>query len=191
MTALAKYDAACAALAAAVSADEVMRVHVTAAGIEAVARMAGDFENELKSTKLRTRAAARLGDMITEGEASGVIAKHGGKRKQDDQDDARDLDPKPATLRRLRRRRRRRLRRRILAASLPERRRSGEEALLAIGVSQHERLGVIRRIRRTPSLALEPLDWLPASGTSTITADEVAILADVFGEDGEMPARRM
>jgi hypothetical protein len=94
----------------------------------------------------------------------------------------------------------------VLAAETwlgPERKRSGEEALLAIGGSQHERLGVIRRIRRTPSLALEPLDWLPAdaideryftllpSGTSTITADEVAILADVFGEDGEMPARRM
>lgn len=99
---LAKYDAACAALAAAVSADEVMRVHTTAAGIETVARMAGDFENELRATKLRTRAAARLGDMMAEGEVSGVIATHGGERKRGpDQDCARDLDTKPATLREL------------------------------------------------------------------------------------------
>jgi N6-adenosine-specific RNA methylase IME4 len=100
LTSLAKYDAACRALQEAVSAQEVLRVHVTAAGIEAVARMAGDFENELRATKLRTTAAARLGDMITEGEEKGVIARHGGNRKakQDDQDRARNLDPKPATL---------------------------------------------------------------------------------------------
>jgi N6-adenosine-specific RNA methylase IME4 len=101
MSALAKYDAACRALAEAVSAEEVMRVHVTAAGIEAVARMAGDFENELKAAMLRTRAAARLGDMIREGEETGIIAKHGGNRKGKsgtDQDSARELDPKPATL---------------------------------------------------------------------------------------------
>lgn len=101
MTALVKYDAACRALQEAVSAEEVLRVHVTAAGIEAVARMAGDFENELRATKLRTTAAARLGDMIREGEEKGVIAKHGGTRRrkqQSDQDAARDLDPKPATL---------------------------------------------------------------------------------------------
>jgi hypothetical protein len=73
---------------------------VLAALAEAVARMAGDFENELRATKLRTTAAARLGDMITEGEEKGVIARHGGNRKakQDDQDRARNLDPKPATL---------------------------------------------------------------------------------------------
>jgi len=101
LTALVKYEAACRALEDAVSADEVLRVHVTAAGIEMVARMAGDFENELRSAKLRTRAAARLGDMIIEGEAKGVIATHGGNRKRgsdDDQDRARELDPKPATL---------------------------------------------------------------------------------------------
>lgn len=99
MTSLLKYDAACRALAEAVSAQEVMQVHVTAAGIEAVAKMAGDFENELKAAMLRTRAAARLGDMIREGEEKGILARHGGDRKsRADQDRARDLDPKPATL---------------------------------------------------------------------------------------------
>jgi hypothetical protein len=102
MNDLVKYEAACRALQEAVSAEEVMRIHVTAAGIETVARMAGDFENELRAAKLRTRAAARLGDMIAEGEANGVIAKHGGsRRRKDDQSDqnrARDLDPSPATL---------------------------------------------------------------------------------------------
>jgi hypothetical protein len=34
----------------------------------------------------------------------------------------------------------------------PERTRSGEEAVLTIGVSHHERMAVIRRIRRTPAL---------------------------------------
>lgn len=99
MSDLAKYDAACRALAEAVSAEEVMRVHVTAAGIEAVARMAGDFENELRAATLRTKAAARLGDMIREGEEAGIVAKHGGNRRnKTDQDSARDLDTKPATL---------------------------------------------------------------------------------------------
>jgi hypothetical protein len=82
----------------------------------------------------------------------------------------------------------------------PERTRSGEEALLAIGVSQHERLGVIRRLRRTPTLALEPPEWLTAdaideryftllpSGASTVTAEDAAMLAAVFDEDGELPA---
>ena len=85
----------------------------------------------------------------------------------------------------------------------PERTRSGEEALLAIGVSHRERLGVIRRIRRTPALALEPPEWLAAdaideryfqflpAGANSVTAEEAAMLAAVFGEDGELPARRM
>jgi hypothetical protein len=38
----------------------------------------------------------------------------------------------------------------------PERTRSGEEAVLTIGVSHHERMGVIRRIRRTPALSFGP-----------------------------------
>jgi hypothetical protein len=44
----------------------------------------------------------------------------------------------------------------------PERTRSGEEAVLTIGVSRHERLGVIRRVRKTPGVAFAPPEWLPA-----------------------------
>ena len=42
----------------------------------------------------------------------------------------------------------------------PERTRSGEEAVLAIGVSHTERLGVLRRIRRMPGLVFMPPEWL-------------------------------
>jgi hypothetical protein len=44
----------------------------------------------------------------------------------------------------------------------PERTRSGEEAVLTIGVSHHEGMAVIRRIRRTPALSFGPAEWLPA-----------------------------
>jgi hypothetical protein len=83
----------------------------------------------------------------------------------------------------------------------PVRTRSGEEAVLTIGVSHHERMAVIRRIRRAPSLSFGPPEWLPAealddayfrllpSGQSTVTPEEAAVLATVFAEDGELPAR--
>ena len=83
----------------------------------------------------------------------------------------------------------------------PERTRSGEEAVIAIGVSHRERMGVIRRIRRTPGLLFMPPEWLPRdvidatyfsllpSGESTITAEEADILKAIFGEEGELPAR--
>jgi N6-adenosine-specific RNA methylase IME4 len=95
-TELAKYDAACAALAAAVSADEVMRVRVTAKSIEAVARVAKNLDFEIKGLRLRTRAEARLGEMLTEGEASGVVASRGRQPK----DSASECLP-PATLKEL------------------------------------------------------------------------------------------
>ncbi len=84
MTELARYDAACAALSAAVTADEVMSVHVTARAIEAVARVAKNLDLEIGATKLRTRAEARLGDMIEEGERLGIIAPRGRPRKGSD-----------------------------------------------------------------------------------------------------------
>lgn len=82
MTALLRYDAACAALSAAVTADEVMSVHTSAKAIEAVARVAKNFDLEIDAVKLRTRAEARLGEMLAEGEASGIIASHGGHNKK-------------------------------------------------------------------------------------------------------------
>jgi hypothetical protein len=84
----------------------------------------------------------------------------------------------------------------------PERARSAEEAMLVIGVSRTERMGVIRRIRRTPELVFMPPEWLRAealdenyfrllpSGPSTVTTEEATMLAAMFGEDGELPARR-
>lgn len=83
MTALTRYDAACAALADAVAADEVMSVRLEAKAIEAVARVAKNTELEVQAFKLRTRAEARLGDMLREGEEKGIIARHGGRRSQD------------------------------------------------------------------------------------------------------------
>src|SRR5438477_4506670 len=44
----------------------------------------------------------------------------------------------------------------------PERTRSGEDAVLAIGVSRTERMCVLRRIRRTPGLVLMSPEWLRA-----------------------------
>jgi N6-adenosine-specific RNA methylase IME4 len=73
MTALVRYDTACAALAEAVSADEVMAVHTTAKAIEAVARVAKNFDLEVNAVKLRVRAEARLGDMLKEAEELGLF----------------------------------------------------------------------------------------------------------------------
>ena len=75
--------------------------------------------------------------------------------------------------------------------------------MLTIGVSRQQRVGVMRRIRRTPLLAFAPAEWLAADaidahyfrllpvGQTTVTAEEAAMLADIFGEDGELPAQRL
>jgi hypothetical protein len=73
--------------------------------------------------------------------------------------------------------------------------------VLAVGVTHHDRMALIRRIRRTPALSFGPPEWLAAdalddtyfrllpSGQSTVSAEEAAMLAAVFGKDGELPAR--
>lgn len=81
MNVLAKYEAACVALAAAVSADEVMHIRLEAKALEAVARVAKNFELEIGGAKLRVRAETRLGEMLVEAESKGMIAKHGGQPK--------------------------------------------------------------------------------------------------------------
>ena len=80
---------------------------------------------------------------------------------------------------------------------------SGEDAILAVGVSRQERVGLVQRIRRRDPLTLTSPEWLTAeqidetyssllpSRTSEITADEIAELASIFGEDGEMAAERL
>lgn len=77
MTELVRYEAACKALDEAVTADEVMAVHLDARAIEAVGRVARNLEFEIKGRKLRTRAALKLGDMLIEGEKQGIIAGRG------------------------------------------------------------------------------------------------------------------
>jgi N6-adenosine-specific RNA methylase IME4 len=86
MNALAKYDAACRALAEAVTADEVMNIRLEAKAIEAVGRVAKNIDLEIAARTLRIRAEARLGVMIREGEEQGIIASHGGRRKGQDSD---------------------------------------------------------------------------------------------------------
>lgn len=73
MNDLAQYDAACAALDAAVTADEVMRVRLTAQTLEAVGRVAKNLDFEIKGLRLRTRAEAKLGDMLLEAERTGLL----------------------------------------------------------------------------------------------------------------------
>ena len=85
----------------------------------------------------------------------------------------------------------------------PERTRSGEEAVLAVGVSRTERLGAMHRIQRVPYVRFDPVEWLSADqlddtfftllppGLSTVSAAEAAELAAIFGEYGELPARRL
>jgi N6-adenosine-specific RNA methylase IME4 len=86
VTALIQYEAACAALAAAVTADEVMGVITSAKAIEAVGRVAKNFDFEIKGAKLRIGAELKLGDMLEEAEARGLIAKRGGQAKNEHSD---------------------------------------------------------------------------------------------------------
>ena len=80
---------------------------------------------------------------------------------------------------------------------------SGEEAILAVGVSRRERVGLVQRIRRRDPLTLTSPEWLTAeqidetyssllpSRKSEISVDEIAELTAVFGENGEMAAERL
>jgi hypothetical protein len=82
LTALVSYDAACAALAAAVTADEVMSVRLEANAIAAVARVAKNLDLEVSAVKLRVRAEARLGDILAQAERSGLL--HSGRHAKHD-----------------------------------------------------------------------------------------------------------
>ncbi len=75
MTDLIKYDAARAALAAAVSTDEIMAVELTASALEKIARVAKDFQLELDAYVLRTRARLKLGENLDTAEANGLFGK--------------------------------------------------------------------------------------------------------------------
>ena len=80
--------------------------------------------------------------------------------------------------------------------------RSGDEALLVVGISYHERLAAMQRLRRAPAVTFAPVEWLTneqveeayfkllPTGASEITAEEERELAIIFGDDGEMAADR-
>jgi len=81
--------------------------------------------------------------------------------------------------------------------------RTGEEAVLAVGTSRTEHLGVLQRIRRDGRVTFGPLEWIsPEQMDDTywtmlprreesIDAAEAEALASIFGESGELPARRI
>ena len=81
--------------------------------------------------------------------------------------------------------------------------RSGDEALLVVGISYHERLAAMQRFRRAPVVTFEPVEWLTneqveeayfkllPTGASAITIEEIAELSAVFGEGGELAAERL
>lgn len=81
--------------------------------------------------------------------------------------------------------------------------RSGQEALLAVGVSRHERRAAMQKIVREEPVNFGPVVWLapeqvddtyfsllPAKA-SEITIEEIAELSAVFGEGGELQAERL
>lgn len=80
--------------------------------------------------------------------------------------------------------------------------RSGQEAITAVGVTRREIVGVLQRFSRAP-FRFAQLEWLNANQVDfihgellpkrqeTVTADEVAVLMAIFGEDGEMPADKL
>ena len=93
----------------------------------------------------------------------------------------------------------------VLAAEFwlgPEMARSGEEALLVVGVSRHERRAALQRIRRV-GVSFGAVEWLEPDQVdqtffnllpekaSEITFEEIAELSAVFGEGGEMQAERL
>ena len=79
----------------------------------------------------------------------------------------------------------------------------GVEAVASVAVSSTERMGVIRRIKREATLHFGPREWLAEEsfdttyfallpkGQATISAEEVAEFSVIFGENGEVPVKRL
>ena len=79
----------------------------------------------------------------------------------------------------------------------------GEDALHIIGVSLHERLAVVQRIKHGDDVSFSQPMWLARHhvedryvamlprGQTEMTAVEAAMLARVFGRNGELPAQRL
>jgi FtsZ-binding cell division protein ZapB len=72
-TALANYDAACRALAAAVAVDEVQDIRAKAEALRAYAKQAKNRQMEMDAAEIRIRAERRLGElMAAQGETVGT-----------------------------------------------------------------------------------------------------------------------
>ena len=79
----------------------------------------------------------------------------------------------------------------------------GEDALFIIGVSHHERLAVLQRIKRGDAVGFSEPMWLARHhvddryfamlprGETEFTAEEATVLARVFGKNGELPAEQL
>ena len=86
---------------------------------------------------------------------------------------------------------------------LPGKEENGEDAILAIGVSRNERIGLVQRSRKRDPLSLTSPEWLNSeqieefysrllpSRTSEITLEEIAELTATFGDGGKMQAERL
>ena len=79
----------------------------------------------------------------------------------------------------------------------------GEDALFIIGVSRHERLAALQRIKRGDPVGFSEPMWLAKHhvddryfemlprGETEISAEEAAELVRIFGKNGELPAERL
>ena len=79
----------------------------------------------------------------------------------------------------------------------------GVDAVASVAISGIERMGVIRRIKRDTSLHFGPREWIGEESLDsdyfallpkrqeTLSAEEIAELSFVFGEDGEVPVTRL
>jgi hypothetical protein len=78
--------------------------------------------------------------------------------------------------------------------------RAGERAILVIGISRNERLGLLQRIEKRDPPRFGPPEWLQSdqideayfgllpAKAGEITAGEIAELTSIFGEGGKMEA---
>ena len=79
----------------------------------------------------------------------------------------------------------------------------GEDALFIIGVSRHQRLAALQRIKRGDPVGFSEPMWLAKHhvddryfemlprGEMVISAEEAAELARIFAKNGELPADRL
>ncbi len=93
-THLARYEAACRAIAEARAVDEIKNIHDTARQMAAAARIAKNRELEADAFEIRVRAERRLGEMMTAAKSSGDLASGPGRPRKNGS----VTEPFPATL---------------------------------------------------------------------------------------------